>query len=93
MDSRTVFIVAHRLSTIRGVDLIYFLEGGVIAERGSNHELLKARAVMRALHAAVRGGNLRARGGLRTQPSRCPDSVTRPTTARSAACRLPRSAA
>ena len=42
MEGRTVFIVAHRLSTIRNVDRIYFLEDGVIAEHGSHDELMAA---------------------------------------------------
>jgi ABC-type multidrug transport system fused ATPase/permease subunit len=43
MEGRTVFIVAHRLSTIRNVDRIYFLEAGGIAEQGSHDELMAAR--------------------------------------------------
>ena len=43
MEGRTVFIVAHRLSTIRNVDRIYFLEDGVIAEAGSHDVLMEAR--------------------------------------------------
>jgi len=43
MQGRTVFIVAHRLSTIRNVDRIYFLEDGAIAEHGSHEELMASR--------------------------------------------------
>lgn len=43
MVGRTVVIVAHRLSTIRNVDRILFLEDGTIAEQGSHDELILAR--------------------------------------------------
>jgi ABC-type multidrug transport system fused ATPase/permease subunit len=43
MEGRTVFIVAHRLSTIRNVNRIYFLEGGEIAEHGGHDELMASR--------------------------------------------------
>ena len=39
---RVVFLITHRLSTIRDADKIAFLEGGVIAETGT-HEQLMAR--------------------------------------------------
>lgn len=41
MKGRTVFVIAHRLSTVRNSDVIMVLEGGVIIERG-NHEKLIA---------------------------------------------------
>ena len=41
MDGRTVFIIAHRLSTVRNSDAIMVLEHGRIIERG-NHESLIA---------------------------------------------------
>ena len=41
MHGRTVFVIAHRLSTVRNSDVIMVLENGKIIERG-NHEKLMA---------------------------------------------------
>ncbi|MEL6940987.1 MAG: ABC transporter ATP-binding protein, partial [Cyanobacteria bacterium J06598_1] len=41
MKDRTVFIIAHRLSTVRKADRILFLEKGKILESGTHPELLK----------------------------------------------------
>ena len=41
MKGRTVFVIAHRLSTVRNADVIMVLENGRIIERG-NHEKLIA---------------------------------------------------
>ena len=43
MTGRTTFVIAHRLSTVRGADQILVLEEGMIIERGTHAELL-ARA-------------------------------------------------
>ncbi len=40
MEDRTVFVIAHRLSTVRNSKAIMVLEKGEIIERGSHEELL-----------------------------------------------------
>lgn len=40
MAGRTVFVIAHRLSTVRNADAIMVLEHGRIVERGTHEELL-----------------------------------------------------
>ena len=40
MATRTTFIIAHRLSTVRNANAIMVLEHGVIIERGTHEELL-----------------------------------------------------
>ena len=41
MHGRTVFVIAHRLSTVRNSDVIMVLEQGHIIERGT-HDMLIA---------------------------------------------------
>ena len=40
MEGRTVFVIAHRLSTVRNDNAILVLENGRIVERGEHEELL-----------------------------------------------------
>ena len=43
MDGRTVFVIAHRLSTVKNSKAIMVLEHGVIIERGSHDELIEQK--------------------------------------------------
>ena len=43
MHGRTVFVIAHRLSTVRNSDVIMVLDHGKIIERGSHEELIAQR--------------------------------------------------
>lgn len=43
MEGRTVFVIAHRLSTVRNSDVIMVLDHGRIIERGSHDELIAQR--------------------------------------------------
>lgn len=40
MQGRTVFVIAHRLSTVRNADMILVLEHGEIIERGNHDQLI-----------------------------------------------------
>ncbi len=41
MEGRTVFVIAHRLSTVRNANCIVVIEGGEIEEKGNHQELLE----------------------------------------------------
>lgn len=43
MHGRTVFVIAHRLSTVKNSDMIIVLEQGSIIERGSHEELIAGK--------------------------------------------------
>lgn len=58
-QGRTVFVIAHRLSTVRAADQILVLDRGVIVERGTHEELLARSGRYRALHEAQFGTAVR----------------------------------
>ena len=45
MEGRTVFIIAHRLSTLRNVDKIIVLKEGYIVEEGTHNQLIEKKGV------------------------------------------------
>ena len=49
LAGRTAFVIAHRLATIQGADLILVLDGGRIVERGRHAELLERGGLYAAL--------------------------------------------
>jgi ABC-type multidrug transport system fused ATPase/permease subunit len=50
MKGRTVIVIAHRLSTIRDADKIIVIKDGVVAEEGTNDELLSRGGIYADLH-------------------------------------------
>ncbi len=50
MAGRTVFVIAHRLSTVRRADRILVLEKGVIADSGSHDDLMSHLGTYRRLY-------------------------------------------
>jgi len=50
LENRTVFVIAHRLSTVAIADQIVVLERGKLVERGRHDELVAAGGVYQRLH-------------------------------------------
>jgi len=50
MEGRTVFVIAHRLSTVRRANRIVVIEGGTIADVGPHDELMSRLGMYRRLY-------------------------------------------
>ena len=82
--NRTTLVIAHRLSTIVGADEIIVLDQGVIAERGTHHQLLAAAAAsMPACGTGSARPRRRARSSRRSTTRRPRRTATRRRSTRS----------
>lgn len=55
MQSRTTFIIAHRLSTVRETDTILVLDSGGIAELGTHEKLIRNGGIYKKLYELQMG--------------------------------------
>ncbi|MBR1970783.1 MAG: ABC transporter ATP-binding protein [Clostridia bacterium] len=53
MEGRTVFVIAHRLSTVKNSDVIMVLNKGEIIERGSHDELINEKGTYYQLYTGA----------------------------------------
>ena len=53
MEGRTVFVIAHRLSTVKNADVIMVLDHGRIIERGSHEKLLAEKGIYYQLYTGA----------------------------------------
>ncbi|MDD4291734.1 MAG: ABC transporter ATP-binding protein [Clostridia bacterium] len=53
MDGRTVFVIAHRLSTVRSSDMILVLDHGRIIEEGNHKELISKQGTYYQLYTGA----------------------------------------
>lgn len=53
MEGRTVFVIAHRLSTVRNSDAIIVLDHGKVIERGNHNELIDKKGTYYQLYTGA----------------------------------------
>jgi ATP-binding cassette, subfamily B, bacterial len=62
-EGRTTLVIAHRLSTVRGADVIHVLDRGRIVESGSHDQLVGREGAYASLWAVQTGDAVRHRPG------------------------------
>jgi subfamily B ATP-binding cassette protein MsbA len=76
LQGRTVFVIAHRLSTVTHADQIVVLDRGEIVERGTHAELLAKRGAYSRLYTLqFGGGNGEAGNAAASTPNRMAPSA------------------
>ena len=53
MEGRTVFVIAHRLSTVKNADVIMVLDHGRIIERGTHEDLIRQKGTYYQLYTGA----------------------------------------
>ncbi|MBQ5601991.1 MAG: ABC transporter ATP-binding protein, partial [Clostridia bacterium] len=53
MEGRTVFVIAHRLSTVKNSDVIMVLDHGRIIERGNHEKLIEEKGTYYQLYTGA----------------------------------------
>jgi ATP-binding cassette subfamily B protein len=53
MKGRTVFVIAHRLSTVRNSEAIIVLDHGKIMERGNHNKLIAEKGIYHKLYTGI----------------------------------------
>ena len=53
MNGRTVFVIAHRLSTVKNSNVIIVLDHGNIIERGTHDQLIEQKGVYYQLYTGA----------------------------------------
>jgi len=62
---RTTLLISHRLSAVRGADVIAVLDGGVVVEHGDHHDLMVAAGHYARLFNLQADGYTATAGGIR----------------------------
>ena len=53
MEGRTVFVIAHRLSTVQNANAILVLDNGKVVERGDHEELIAQKGIYYSLYTGT----------------------------------------